>query len=483
MTLYIDYADEIESLIASEALPAGQRLPSVREVSRRRKLSVSTVLQAYRLLEARGLIDARPRSGYYVNSHGAQYPQRPHSAPMVTPAVASVAVDRSELIHAVLHASRSRALIPLGSAFPDPQLFPFARLRRAVYRGLRDIDPHQSVEDLSPGNAELRRQIAIRYHLDGHTVDPEEIVITHGALEALNLCLQAVTRPGDTVLIESPTFYGALQSIERLGRRAIEIPNDPATGLDLARLRDCLATQRPAACWLMPTFQNPTGALMSAENKRLLVELLCEHDIPLIEDDAYGELYYGTQRPPPAHAFDTTGNVLHCGTFSKCLAPGYRIGWAMPGRFAAQVLRYNLESTLAASLPAQVGLAHYLGGSHYDRHLRELRAELHARRDRMIDRLHHYLPADIEFTEPEGGYVLWLRLPQDIDARELHRRALEAGVAVAPGVLFSTGNTFAGHVRLNYGHPKTSELDEGIARLGTIIDRWHGPRSASSYPR
>ncbi|MES1938914.1 DeoR family transcriptional regulator [Salinisphaera sp. T5B8] len=471
MTLYIDYADEIESLIANGALPAGERLPSVREVSRRRQLSVSTVLQAYRLLEARGLIDARPRSGYYVSDHGPRYPQRPMPTPVAPPAEA-VAVDRSRLIHDVLHASRSRALIPLGSAFPDPRLFPLARLRRSVYRGLRDLDAHQSVEDLSPGNAELRRQIAIRYHLDGQAVDPEEIVITHGALEALNLCLQAVTRPGDTVLIESPTFYGALQSIERLGRRAVELPIDRATGLDLERLRDCIQHQRPAACWLMPTFQNPTGALMSAAGKKALVELLAEYDIPLIEDDAYAELYYSGQRPPPARAFDTTGHVLHCGTFSKSLAPGYRIGWAMPGRHATTVLRYKLESTLAASLPAQVGLAHYLQGTHYDHHLAMLRAELCRRRDRLIEQLQAQLPADIEFTRPDGGYVLWLRLPAGIEATELHRRALAAGVAIAPGVLFSTGPAFDQHIRLNYGHPNTDELAEGIARLGEVIARW-----------
>jgi len=471
MTLYIDYAQEIESLIANGALAPGERLPSVREVSRRRGLSVSTVLQAYRLLEARGLVDARPRSGYYVSHRGRHYPQRPSAARVEAPDRA-VAVDRSRLIHSVLDASRSRALIPLGSAFPDPQLFPLARLRRAVYRGLRDLDAHQSVEDLSPGNAELRRQIAIRYHLDGQAVDPEQIVITHGALEALNLCLQAVTRPGDTVLIESPTFYGALQSIERLGRRAIELPIDPATGLDPAHLRACVERHRPAACWLMPTFQNPTGALMSAAHKRALVELLAEHDIPLIEDDAYAELYYGTQRPPPARAFDTSGHVLHCGTFSKSLAPGYRIGWAMPGRYATTVLRYKLESTLAASLPAQVGLAHYLQGTHYDRHLAALRAELYARRDRLIEQLQAHMPADIEFTRPAGGYVLWLRLPAGIDATELHRRALDAGVAIAPGVLFSTGHAFDQHIRLNYGHPNTDALADGIARLGKLIGRW-----------
>jgi len=483
MALYIDYAEQVQSLIASGALPAGERLPSVREASRRRGLSVSTVLQAYRLLEARGLVEARARSGYYVSARAVHYPQRPDPPALAPAREAGVPVDRSRLIHAVLDASRSRELMPLGSAFPDPRLFPLARLRRSIYRGLRHADAHQSVEDLSPGNAELRRQIAIRYHLDGYHVDPNEIVITHGALEALNLCLQAVTRPGDSVLIERPTFYGALQAIERLGRRAVEIPVDAETGVDLADLRARLARFRPAACWLMPTFQNPTGALMPAPAKRALAELLAEYEVPLIEDDAYAELYYGDQRPPPARAFDTSGHVLHCGTFSKCLAPGYRIGWAMPGRHTARVMRYKLDSTLAASLPAQVGIADYLAGTHYDRHLAALRAELCSRRDRLIEHLCRELPADIAFTRPAGGYVLWLRLPAGIDARELHRRALAAEVAIAPGVLFSTDDTFNNYVRLNYGHPNPAEIAKGVARLAEIIDRWHRPNPASRHAR
>ncbi|MES1924042.1 PLP-dependent aminotransferase family protein [Salinisphaera sp. T31B1] len=470
MALYIDYADEIQRLILDAALTPCERLPSVREVSRRRGLSVSTVLQAYRLLEARGLVEARPRSGYYVSPRNRADPRQPDRPVTTMHAMPSgVPVDRGGLIHEVLEATRSRDLVPMGSAFPDPRLFPLARLRRSIYRGLQHVDAHQSVEDLSPGNAALRRQIAVRYHLDGQHVDPDEIVITNGALEALNLCLQAVTRPGDTVLIESPTFYGALQSIERLGRRAIELPIDPVRGLDPDRLKRQLAVHRPAACWLMPTFQNPTGALVPAAAKQAIVELLAAHEVPLIEDDAYAELYYGARRPPPARVFDRTGNILHCGSFSKSLAPGYRIGWAMPGRYVSCVLRYKLESTLAASLPAQVGIADYLRGTHYDTHLTTLREQLRRRRDGLIDLVRTHFPAGVEFTRPEGGYVMWLRLPQGISARRLYHQALAAGVGIAPGVLFGCDDTFDDHIRLNYGHPSPAALERGIVRLAGIL--------------
>src|SRR5690606_15454760 len=186
-----------------------------------------------------------------------------------------------------------------------------------------------------PGDAQLRRQIALRYLVDGLQVPPEEIVITNGALEALNLCLDAIGAVhGDTILIESPAFYAALQAIERKGLQAVEVPAHPSRGADLEAMERAIRQHRPKACWLMTNFQNPTGSLMPDENKRALVELLSRYDIPLIEDDVYSELYFGDKRPLPAKAFDSAGLVLHCSSFSKCLAPGYRIGWVAPGRYA-----------------------------------------------------------------------------------------------------------------------------------------------------
>ena len=204
---------------------------------------------------------------------------------------------------------------------------------------LKRQDPLDTVEDLSPGNPALRRQIALRYLIAGINIPASDIVVTNGALEALNLCLQAVTRPGDTVIVEAPTFYGALQALERQGLKALEVPTHPRTGMDLDALESAIARHRPAACWLMTQFQNPLGSLMPDERKRQLVELLTRHDIPLIEDDVYGELYFGATRPVPAKAYDTQGLVLHCSSFSKCLAPGYRIGWASAGRYTQRVQR------------------------------------------------------------------------------------------------------------------------------------------------
>lgn len=465
MTLYKGYADELAQLIRNGALRPGERLPSVRESTRHRGLSPVTVLRAYHALEARGLVVARARSGYYVSKRLPPLPQPPARS---RPRPGSTAVDKDDLIFEVLEAIRQQTVVPLGSAFPSPKLFPLPALYDALRRGMRDLDVWRTVADLPPGSAELRRLIALRYHIDGIALDADELVVTDGAMEALNLCLQAVTRPGDAVIIESPTFYVALQALKRLGLRAVEVATDPHEGIDLDALARAIEEHRPAACWLMPSFQNPLGALMPEARKRALVQLLAEHEVPLIEDDVYGELYYGPTRPRPAKAFDRDGGVLHCSSFSKSLAPGYRIGWAAPGRFRDAVQRLKLGTTLAAALPSQVALAEYLRSARPDRHLRQLRKTLAPQRDAVIDAVQEFFPRGTRVTRPEGGYFLWLELPRGTDGLRLHRLALQQGISIAPGAVFSARASFAHCIRLNYGHPDDRRVNRALQTLGRL---------------
>ena len=368
MKRYERHADALAQLIHSGALRPGDRMPSVREASRTRGISPSTVFAAYYLLEAQGLIHARPRSGYYVNSRsalpGAAGGERPAEPLPSQPASTSTGVAISDLVFEVLGQARDSGLVPLGSAFPGPELFPLERLARCLSGGMRRLDPASIVQSLPPGDERLRQQIARRYGLHGTAVEVDEILITNGAMEALNLCLEAVTQPGDVVVVESPTFYAALQALERLNLQALEIATHPRDGIDLAALAEALrrqpADQPVKACWLMPSFQNPLGSLMPEGKKRELVALLARHGVPLIEDDVYGELHYGPQRPLPAKAFDTHGLVMHCSSFSKCLAPGYRVGWVAAGRQATAVQRLKLMTTLSAATPSQLALSEYL---------------------------------------------------------------------------------------------------------------------------
>lgn len=466
MARYQEIADEIASLISSGTLRAGQRIPSVRKASALHKVSAGTVLQAFDQLEARGLIEARPQSGYYARAQHSGFAPEPKST---TPQSRAVQLDVSELVFGVLEQIKHRELVPFGSAFPSPELFPLARLNRMAASAARRLKPWASVDDLPPGSAELRHQIALRYLESGCAVAPDDIVITCGALEAINLSLQAVTRPGDTVAIESPTFYSTLQAIERLGLRAVEIATHPRTGIELDALEAALKSHKIKACVLITTFQNPLGACMPDENKAALIKLLKRHDVPLIEDDVYAELYYGAKRPRPAKAFDKTGLVLHCGSFSKCLAPGYRVGWVAAGRYRTQVERIKLMTTLStASLP-QAAIAEFLKHGAYERHLRHLRHTLAAQCQEMMRAVSQYFPPGCRMTRPEGGYMLWIELPKSVDALQLHQLALMEGISVAPGSIFSAQRKYRNCVRLNFGYSWTPRLEKAVKTIGGLV--------------
>ncbi|MDQ7956113.1 MAG: PLP-dependent aminotransferase family protein [Pseudomonadota bacterium] len=462
-TLYERYADEIAGLIRRQALRAGDRLPSVRQASASRGISPSTVFEAYYLLEARGLVEARSRSGYYVKAAAATLPPPGLARPGDATEVAI-----SELVFQVLGSSGRPDMVPLGSAFPSPALFPLAALARHLGQGMRALPPQRLVQDLAPGNDDLRRQIVRRYGIDGTAVSAEEIVMTNGAMEALGLCLQAVTRPGDVVAVESPTFYAALQALERLQLRALEVPTDAREGVDLDALAGLLDRHRVKACWFMPSFQNPLGALMPQAKRQALVDLLARHQVPLIEDDVYAELHADARKPVPAKAFDRAGLVMHCGSFSKCLAPGYRVGWVAAGRFAQRVERLRLMSSLSPALPSQQAVAAYLAEGGYDRHLRRLRRALSESRRAMLAAVRQHFPVGTRVHEPQGGYFLWVELPSSVDALELHRRARAQGIGLAPGPLFSPAAGFAHCIRLNHGHADDPRIDGAVQTLGAL---------------
>jgi DNA-binding transcriptional MocR family regulator len=377
-------------------------------------------------------------------------------------------VDVSELVFDVLQSSMTRELVPFGSAFPSPALFPLQRLGRILARAAVHLDPWSTVDDLTPGHAGLRRQIARRYLVEGIDVAADDIVITNGAMEALSLGIAAVTEPGDAVLVESPCFYATLQILERNRLRAVEVPTHPREGVDLEALERAVARHAPKACWLMPTFQNPLGSTMPEVNKRALVALLARHGIPLLEDDVYAELHFQPERPPPAKAYDRDGLVLHCGSFSKCLAPGYRIGWIAPGRFRTQVARHKLTSTLNTNVPAQLAIAGYLEGGGYERHLRRLRERLGEQQAQYVAAIAEAFPQQTRVTRPLGGYFLWLELPAGSDALALRQRALAHGISLAPGPMFSPRRGFGHCLRLNCGHPFDARMADAVATLGRL---------------
>ncbi|EHP9011108.1 PLP-dependent aminotransferase family protein, partial [Salmonella enterica subsp. enterica serovar Infantis] len=332
MKKYQRLAEQIREQIASGVWQPGDRLPSLREQVASSGMSFMTVGHAYQLLESQGRIIARPQSGYYVAPHPVC-----RSVATAAHVIRDEAVDINTYIFEMLQASRDTSVVPFASAFPDPRLFPLPQLNRSLAQVSKTATAMSVIENLPPGNAELRYAIARRYAQQGITVSPDEIVITAGALEALNLSLQAVTAPGDWVVVENPCFYGALQALERLRLKALSIPTDVKEGIDLMALEQALQEYPVKACWLMTNSQNPLGFTLSAEKKARLVALLTHHNVMLIEDDVYSELYFGREKPLPAKAWDRDDTVLHCSSFSKCLVPGFRIGWVAGGSHARQI--------------------------------------------------------------------------------------------------------------------------------------------------
>lgn len=466
MHLYDRLALDIEQRIREGVLRAGDQLPSVRMACKAQRLSPSTILKAYYLLESRGLIEARPQSGYYVRPRLLSGLPEPE---MTRPVGASIDLKVSDFIFEILEAVKDPAVAPFGSSFASPFLYPLDRLGRFLASAARHMNPRATVTDLPPGNEELRRQIALRYLLNGVSIQAGEIVVTNGAMEALNLCLEATTSPGDLVAIESPAFHASLQMIERRGLRVIEIPTHPRTGVSLAALEDALRHHPVKACLLMLNFQNPMGSLVPDDTRRELIALLRRYDIPLIEDDTYAELYFGRDAPLSTKALDNSGLVLHVSSFSKSLAPGYRVGWVAAGRYAQKIQRLKLSASLATTIPVQIALADFLRQGAFDTHLRRLRSALEVQEASMAAAIERHFPPGTRITRPRGGYFVWVELPPATDALALHRRALDAGISIAPGPIFSAKREYRNCIRLNFGHPWSERLEQAMQQLASMM--------------
>ena len=461
MAKYQQLTDDIQQQIEAGIWPPGTKLPSLRQQVAQQGMSLMTVMHAYEVLESQGWIVSRPQSGYYVAPRALQ------TAPAQV--ALSEQVDINNFVFDVLQAIRDPHIVPFGSAFPDPELFPQRQLMRSLTNVSHQLTPLDALNNLPPGNAALRQMLAQRYARQGITLSPDEIVITNGALEALNLSLQAVTEPGDYVVIEQPTFYGALQAIERLKLKALAVPSDPQQGVDMQQLEETLQRWPVKACWLMTTLQNPLGVTLSPARKAQLVALLARYRVPLIEDDVYAELWSGSEPPHPAKYWDRDGDVLHCGSFSKCLVAGFRVGWVAAGQHAQRIQRLQLMSTLSTSAPMQLALADFLATRRYDTHLKKLRQTLARRKEWVRQALSRALPPGAAVSDAPGGYFLWVTLPQGYDTTRLYQQALQQGISIAPGRLFSAGEEFTRCFRINAAWPWDRRAEAAIETLGALI--------------
>jgi DNA-binding transcriptional MocR family regulator len=462
--LYHQLADQIHELIRAGTLRAGDRVPSVRRLSRQQGVSVSTVLQAYQRLEDTGIIEARPQSGYYVKRLAAAV-QEP--APSRPPRRA-LNVEVNELADAVLSYAADPDVVAFGSACPAPELFPLERVRRVLSSAARRDRGALGRYGLPPGTERFRRAVARRALEWGCRLDYRNLVTTTGCMEAINLCLRAVTRPGDLVALESPTYYGFLQILQTLGLRALEIPTHPRSGISLEALELALAAHPVKAVLVMPNVSNPIGASMSDQAKKRLVELLAAANVPLVEDHIYADLHFGTPAPRAAKAFDRGGNVMLCGSFSKTLAPGLKVGWIEPGRWRDRIRMAKFVASGGNSELVEQAVAELLESGGYERSLRQLRRRFEAQIDAARGVIAESFPRGTRVTRPSGAYIVWIELQKGCDSVALFERLLERGITIAPGPMFSATQRYRNCMRVSLGQAWSERHERALREVGRL---------------
>ena len=466
--LYVQVAVGIEKMIADDVLKIGDKLPSVRMLSEEYGISMGTAFQAYYHLEGKGLIESRPKSGYYVRFNHRRFPEMPKQ---IRPEPISHDVSVKEMISSIYMDIASSDVINFALAVPDISLLPAAKLNKSVVHALRNTKDHGINYEHTQGNLELRKQIARLAFNWGGKVQPEEVIVTTGCLEAITICLRAVTKPGDTVAVECPTYFGIYQAAESLGLKVVEITSCSINGIELDCLEKAIENYSIKACIAVPNFNNPLGSCMPDENKKKLVDIITKHSIPLIEDDIYGEMYFGKSRPKTCKYFDKKGLVMHCSSLSKSLAPGYRIGWTIPGKFFEEVRQMKRGLNISSPSLTQAAVAHFLKIGRYEYHLKNLRKALHTQCLRYMQAIIEYFPPDTKISRPHGGFVLWLQLNKKINSFKLRTEAMRHKISIVPGRIFSANCNYTHFIRISFGKPWSEDVDYGLMVLGKLIKK------------
>lgn len=466
MKKFEQLAAQIERQIREGVFEPGEKILSVREMSHKKNLSINTVLKTYELLEQKGLLATKPQSGFYVLGRQEDKVLRASQG-------ASIPIDVKvpDLLGFLIDASKDKSLVQFGAAYLAPDLYPSGHINQLTRQILRESPHTATTYELSPGAFEYRRQISKLLAKAGCHVPAEEVLATNGGAEAISLALRATCKPGDTVITESPLFFGTLQAMEGLGLKVLEIKSHPVFGIDIEQLRKALKRHKVAAAVLMPNFSNPLGSAMSDEGKREVVDLLVREGVPTIEDDIYAELPFRGDRPKPLRAFDDSGLVVTCSSFSKSVSPGLRIGWIAPGKFYKEVRRLQLSTTMASGTLSQKIMARYAASKNYERNLRKLRLLCSISVNRTAQEVLNHFPEKTRVSLPQGGFVLWVELPKKIDSVELYRKAVTRGVSFSPGVLFSATRQYRNFLRLNCGNVWSPKVEDGLRTLGALAKK------------
>lgn len=464
--LYLNIADSIEKQVLDNVLNVGDKLPSVRMLSKTHDVSVSTILQAYYHLEGKGLIESRPQSGYYVRFNPSRFPQKVGKS---NPIQAVKTKNVEAIISEVYDDFAMPGITRFSLSVPAPEIWPYSKLNKAMIQALRDLPANGTAYESIQGNEALRRQVA-RWSMqwEGH-LKADDIITTSGCMNAISYCLMAITKPGDTIAVESPVYFGVLRFAKSIGLKVLELPTHPDTGVDPDDMKKAMQKHKIKAFFFVTNFSNPLGYCIPDEQKEAIVKLLSKHGVPLIEDDLYGDLFFGKKRPKSCKSFDEEGNVLWCSSISKTLAPGYRVGWTAPGKYIDKVKRLKLYHSITSATPEQAAVANFLATGRYEHHLRKLRQTLHSNSLQFRRAISEYFPAGAKLSDPKGGFILWLELDKKIDTYELYQEAMQHKISIAPGSMFTLQDRYQNCVRLSCGMQWKPEIERALKKLGGLV--------------
>lgn len=464
--LYQQVIDFIEKQQQSGVLLPGDKLPSLRKLGAQFEISVPTVKQAYIELERQGRVCARPQSGYFLTALQARtLKPRPakwsHCLPTTVQCRSMI-----EQVHEAVHLPNTLALGISNPILANPPDKTLARLMRSVISKVAE----KAVSYGPPmGDPKLRTQLAFRYQDQGVAINPDDILITNGAQEALSIALQCVAQRGDVIAVESPCFFGMIELIETLGMKTLEVYTCTEYGVCLDELTKALKQHPIKACLFSTAINNPLGSMKTDLQRQHIVSLLEQHDIPLIEDEVYSELYFSEHKPKPAQLYSEKGLVMTCSSFSKTAAPGYRTGWLLPGKYEEQAKRIKRAQSCSTAMLQQWTLNEYIQSGDYDRHLCVLRKKLIYNCERMRALIAEHFPSEVCISKPQGGSVLWIRCQSHVNTSDFFQKALAKGVSFTPGIIFSPSGKYANYMRISFGVPWNELVEDALKTLGKLV--------------
>lgn len=470
--LYTQIVSEVRRLITAGTLKIGDRLPANRELAKRLGVNRNTVTTAYAELAADGLITSRVGSGSYVSRVPAPahaLPMREHTpSPMPWDSLLAVQ-SRDNWLQEMGGFDGRRDVISLALALPSADLFPLDDFRRCVDRVLRRQGRVLLQLGTTSGYGPLQEYIASQLALSGARVSPDEVLITNGCQQSLDLIRQILVQPGEEVVLENPTYPGAISVFCAAGSKYISVPLGE-NGIDLNVLEDVLSQRRAKLIYVVPSFHNPTGVTMDGTSRRRLINLAARYRVPIVEDDIYRELRYQGPDVASLKALDEHGLVIYISSFSKIGFPGLRVGWIAAPRIVIDHLnRAKQRSDLHASLLAQAAIFEFAKRGLLAKHIKRVKKAYGERRDAMLEALEKYFPGEMSWSHPEGGMSIWVRLPDSMSGSQLLHQAAESGVSFISGDHFYASSPQQNMIRLSFTMAGPQSIEEAIKRLGSLM--------------